>query len=80
MHNMKKTRAQMSKLFDPHFVEFSDYDYVVSIILPDVETFLKLRNDPLYIERMSKDHSNFADLKKKTRCVLSSKDGLILEE
>ena len=59
----------MSKLFDPRYVEFSDHEFFVRIILPDVETFLKLKADPVYMERIAKDHLNFADRQNKTKQV-----------
>jgi len=69
-HNTSKTRGLLSKIFDPRYVEFSDHDFVVRIMFPDLETFLKVKTDPVYIERISADHLNFADQKKKTRMTL----------
>lgn len=48
-------------LFDPNYVEYSDHDFVVQIIIPNLESFLALKDDPIYKERVAMDHLNFAD-------------------
>ncbi|KAK7709601.1 hypothetical protein SLS57_008656 [Botryosphaeria dothidea] len=69
-HNSKKTRAMLPKLFDPRYVEYSDHDFVVRIIFPSLEAFEKVKQDPFYMERIAKDHLNFADRNKRTRMTL----------
>jgi hypothetical protein len=69
-HNTLATKKLLTKLFDPGAVAFSEYDFVTQIMFSDVEMFLKIKNDPLYIELISQDHLNFsdaADEKRKTR-------------
>lgn len=69
-HNTEKVSGLLSQLFDPNRVAFSDHDFIVQIVFPDIENFLKLKADPLYIERISQDHLSFSDPtneKRKTR-------------
>ncbi|KAG9201709.1 hypothetical protein G6514_005518 [Epicoccum nigrum] len=66
-HNSKKTRSLLPKLFDPSYVEFSDHDFIVRIIFPSLSVFEKLKEDPFYMERIAKDHLNFADRNRRTR-------------
>ncbi|KAJ5993666.1 hypothetical protein N7451_009390 [Penicillium sp. IBT 35674x] len=49
------------RLFDPNYVEYSDHDFVVQIIIPNLESFLALKDDPIYKERVAMDHLKFAD-------------------
>lgn len=57
----------LPKLSDPRYVEYSDHDFVVRIIFPSLEAFEKVKQDPFYMERIAKDHLNFADRNKRTR-------------
>jgi hypothetical protein len=66
-HNSKKTRSLLPKLFDPSYVEFSDHDFIVRIIFASLSVFEKLKEDPFYMERIAKDHLNFADRNRRTR-------------
>ncbi|KAB8078292.1 hypothetical protein BDV29DRAFT_152821 [Aspergillus leporis] len=72
VHNTNKTNAFLSKLFDPGRIEFDDHDFVVQIILPDIDSYLRLKEDPLYIERYG-DFIKFTDPtdeKRRTRASL----------
>ncbi|KAL4781317.1 hypothetical protein BJX76DRAFT_360013 [Aspergillus varians] len=72
-HNTEKVSSLLSQLFDPSRVAFSDHDFIVQIMFPDIESFLKLKADPLYIERIAQDHLSFSDPtdeKRKTRMTL----------
>lgn len=60
-HNAAKPMDLLPLLFDPNYVEYSDHDFVVQIIIPNLESFLALKEDPIYKERVAMDHLNFAD-------------------
>jgi hypothetical protein len=60
-HNASKPSSLLSQLFDPKRVAFSDHDFVVQITFPDIENFLKLKSDPIYLERLAQDHRSFSD-------------------
>ncbi|KAJ5537375.1 hypothetical protein N7513_010561 [Penicillium frequentans] len=60
-HNAAKPMDLLPRLFDPNYVEYSDHDFVVQIIIPSLESFLALKEDPIYMERVAMDHLNFAD-------------------
>ncbi|KAE8150928.1 hypothetical protein BDV25DRAFT_139361 [Aspergillus avenaceus] len=53
IHNTKKTHSLLSKLFDPARIAFDDHDHVVQIFLPDIDSFLKIKENPLYIQHLS---------------------------
>ncbi|KAJ5785207.1 uncharacterized protein N7503_010419 [Penicillium pulvis] len=60
-HNAAKPMDLLPRLFDPNYVEYSDHDFVVQIIIPNLESFLALKDDPIYKERVAMDHLKFAD-------------------
>lgn len=63
-HNTSATRAEMAKLFDPQFSNVADYDCIVTAVFPDVENFIRMKADPLYIAYCIPDHEKFADTKR----------------
>ncbi|KAJ5794556.1 hypothetical protein N7457_001155 [Penicillium paradoxum] len=60
-HNAAKPMDLLPLLFDPNYVEYSDHDFIVQIIIPSLESFIALKEDPIYKERVAMDHLNFAD-------------------
>ncbi|EED15771.1 conserved hypothetical protein [Talaromyces stipitatus ATCC 10500] len=60
-HNAAKPMNLLPRVFDPKYVEFSDYDFIVQIIIPNLDVFFALKEDPVYQERVAMDHLNFAD-------------------
>ncbi|KAJ0420670.1 hypothetical protein BJY00DRAFT_312835 [Aspergillus carlsbadensis] len=60
-HNAAKPMSLISKVFDPAYVSFSDHDFIVQIIIPSLDVFVALKEDPVYKERVALDHLNFAD-------------------
>jgi hypothetical protein len=54
----------MEKLFDPQFSNVADYDCIVQATFPDVDCFVRMKADPVYIEKCIPDNANFADIKR----------------
>jgi hypothetical protein len=42
----------------------ADYDCLVQIVFRDLEDYLKVRNDPHFLNVVGPDHANFADYTK----------------
>ena len=54
----------MERLFDPQFANIADYDSIIQIMFDDIEQFVRMKADPLYKEKVTPDHENFADTRK----------------
>ncbi|GFF56581.1 hypothetical protein IFM46972_10554 [Aspergillus udagawae] len=63
-HNTNMTRPLTDGLHDEQFIYTADYHCVVQFILPDIECFAKMQEDPFYIENIKPDHERFADTEK----------------
>ncbi len=54
----------MSKLMDPQFANIVGYDCFSQVWFSDIEEYVKMKEDPFYLERARGDHENFADTKR----------------
>ncbi|KAF1811961.1 hypothetical protein P152DRAFT_398042, partial [Eremomyces bilateralis CBS 781.70] len=63
-HNTSKTRPMMAKLYDPQFSNIADYDVIVQIVFKDIEDFVRMKADPIFMKNVTPDHENFADTKR----------------
>ena len=51
----------MAKIAGPQYSNHADYDSFVTAVFRDIEDFVRMKADPLYIEKVMPDHENFAD-------------------
>jgi len=51
----------MAKIAGPQFDNFADYDSFVQAVFEDVESLVRLKEDPLFVEVVGPDHEVFAD-------------------
>lgn len=51
----------MAKIAGPQFESFADYDCFVQAVFADVEDFVRMKQDPYYLEVVVPDHEVFAD-------------------
>jgi hypothetical protein len=54
----------MTRITGPQFNGGADYDCLVNIVFKDIEDFVRMKQDPYYIEKIMPDHENFADTKR----------------
>lgn len=54
----------MAKITGPQFNGNADFDCLVNIVFRDIEDFVRMKEDPYYIEKVMPDHENFADTKR----------------
>jgi len=59
----------MAKIAGPQFEAFTDYDSIIQVDFPDVENFVRMKQDPVYVEKVMPDHENFADTKRSRMAV-----------
>lgn len=50
-----------SKIYDEQFANYADYDCIVQIVFPEVDCFVRMKEDPYYKEFIKPDHDKFAD-------------------
>ncbi|KAK7537939.1 EthD domain-containing protein [Phyllosticta citricarpa] len=63
-HNTSETRPLMGKLYDPQFANIADYDVCIQIVFPDIDCFVKMKQDPFFKQNAGPDHEKFADTKR----------------
>ena len=54
----------MDKLMDPQFANIVDYDCFSQVVFSDIEEYVRMKQDPFYLEKSRGDHENFADTKR----------------
>ena len=51
----------MTQIAGPQFNCHSDYDCIINAVFPDVQCFVRMKQDPYYKAKVMPDHENFAD-------------------
>jgi hypothetical protein len=64
IHNQAETRAMMSQLYDPQMAKVADFNCFSQVIFRRLEDYKRFKQDPVYKQRLTGDHENFADTKK----------------
>lgn len=64
IHNQTPTRELMGQLFDSQMVNLADYDCFSQVVFESIEDYKRMKQDPLYKEKLFGDHENFADTKR----------------
>ncbi|CAK1362217.1 hypothetical protein CB0940_02502 [Cercospora beticola] len=64
IHNQTVTRAHMSRLFDPQMTQLAGFDCFSQVVFESIEDYVRLKQDPVYKERLMGDHEKFADTKR----------------
>lgn len=54
----------MGQLYDPQFANLATYDAVVSIVIPSIDCFVRMKADPYFRNSVGPDHERFADTKR----------------
>ncbi|KAL4995979.1 EthD domain-containing protein [Aspergillus recurvatus] len=64
IHNPTATRALMEQLYDPQMANVADFDCFSQVVFESLEDYKRMKEDPVYKERLFGDHEKFADTKK----------------
>ncbi|KFY00263.1 hypothetical protein O988_03420 [Pseudogymnoascus sp. VKM F-3808] len=51
----------MNQLVGPQFENLADYDCIVTAVFRNIDDFVRMKQDPYYIDKVMPDHENFAD-------------------
>lgn len=62
VHKTSSTQPLLAQIAGPEFDHFADYDTIVSIMFPNIDCILRMKEDPEFKEKVEPDHHNFADL------------------
>ncbi|KAJ5896833.1 conidial pigment polyketide synthase PksP/Alb1 [Penicillium subrubescens] len=60
-HPTDTSRQLAKKIYDEQFANYADYDCIVQIVFPEVDCFVRMKEDPYYKEFIKPDHDKFAD-------------------
>jgi hypothetical protein len=71
-HQLPETLALSSKLLNPELNHVAEYDSVVQLVLRDVDDFVRLKDDPEFVQKIQPDHQHFADTSRTKYIYLSS--------
>ncbi|KAI0155727.1 hypothetical protein BJ166DRAFT_593937 [Pestalotiopsis sp. NC0098] len=64
IHNQAETRAMMSQLYDPQMAKVADFNCFSQVTFRRLEDYKRFKQDPVYKQRLTGDHENFADTKR----------------
>ncbi|KND88270.1 hypothetical protein TOPH_07064 [Tolypocladium ophioglossoides CBS 100239] len=66
--SMSHADEQSPDLFDKFrdglFANFAPFDVVVTIVMPDIDTWVRFKADPFFQQDVEPDHAKFADTRK----------------
>ncbi|UNI23895.1 hypothetical protein JDV02_009687 [Purpureocillium takamizusanense] len=63
-HPDENSPEMFDKIRDGLFSNMAPFDVCVSIVMPDIETFVRFKTDPFFQVDVEPDHGKFADLRR----------------
>ncbi|KAJ6445402.1 hypothetical protein O9K51_00161 [Purpureocillium lavendulum] len=63
-HADEDTPEMFDKIRDGLFSNMAPFDVCVSIVMPDIETFIRFKSDPFFQQDVESDHDKFADARR----------------
>jgi hypothetical protein len=58
---MPETQALSSKLLNPELTHVAEYESIVQLVLRDIDDFVRLKDDEVFVQDIQPDHQHFAD-------------------
>ena len=60
-HPDEQSPDLFDKIRDGIFTNLATFDVIVTIVMPDIDTWVRLKADPFFKQDVAPDHARFAD-------------------